>query len=83
MQETLRHLDLAIEALRRNCPAHLMLRELEQCRSTLVKLDKGRRITPDMYAEWRESVSTSPCREVVSEEHAAGLAGPGTTIYPR
>jgi hypothetical protein len=31
MQETLRHLDLAIEALRRNCPAHMMLRELEQC----------------------------------------------------
>ena len=51
----------------------MMLRELEQCPS-LVKLDKGRYITPDMYAEWRESVSISPCREVVSKEHAAGLA---------
>ena len=54
MQETLRHLDLAIETLRRSFPAHMMLRELERCRTTLVKLDKGRYITPEMYAEWRE-----------------------------
>ena len=83
MQETLRHLDLAIEALRRNCPAHMMLASWSSDKTSLVKLDKGRYTTPDMYAEWREAVSTSPCREVVSKEHAAGLAGPGTTIYPR
>ena len=51
MQKALRYLDLAIEALRHSCPRHLMLRELEQCRSALVMLDKCRRITPEMYAE--------------------------------
>ena len=54
MQETLRHLNLAIAALRRSCPAHRMLRELEQCRTALLKLDKSRYNTPEMYAEWRE-----------------------------
>jgi hypothetical protein len=54
MQETLRHLDLAIAALRRSCPAHRMLRKLEQCRIALVKPGKSRYNTPEMYAEWRE-----------------------------
>jgi hypothetical protein len=53
-KKTLRHLNLAIAALRRSCLAHRMLRELEQCRTTLMKLDKSRYNTPDMYAEWGE-----------------------------
>jgi hypothetical protein len=38
INETLRHLDNAIEAVRRAYPTHMMLRELEMCRKTLMRL---------------------------------------------
>jgi hypothetical protein len=34
----------------------MMLRELEQRQTSPAKLDKGRYITPDMYAEWGVSL---------------------------
>jgi len=37
MTEVLRHLDMTIELLRRSHPKHLLLRELEKCRATLVR----------------------------------------------
>jgi hypothetical protein len=60
MQTVLNHIDLAIEALRRSHPSHLMLMELQKCRATMVILHRAelssnaRHTTPDMYAEWAE-----------------------------
>jgi hypothetical protein len=60
MQTVLNHIDLAIEALCRSHPSHLMLMEMQKCRATLVILHRAelnsnpRHITPDIYAEWRE-----------------------------
>jgi hypothetical protein len=52
MNETLRHLDNAIDALRRSCPKCTMISELENCRSSLVVLQR-RQITPQMFAGYR------------------------------
>jgi hypothetical protein len=54
MNETLRHLDLAIETLRHSYPAHMMLRELERCRDTLMTLNRIPPRTPSMFAEYAE-----------------------------
>jgi hypothetical protein len=53
MNETLRHLDNAIEALRRSCPKSMMIEQLENCRSSLVILHRWQ-ITPQMFAEYHE-----------------------------
>jgi hypothetical protein len=58
MNEALRHLDNAIEALRRSFPKHMMIGELENCRSSLVVLHR-RQITPLMFAEYREEWARS------------------------
>jgi hypothetical protein len=41
MQTALNHIDLAIEALRRSHPSHLMLMEMRKCRATLVILQRA------------------------------------------
>jgi hypothetical protein len=58
MNETLRHLDNAIEALRRSCPKCMMIEQLENCRSSLVILHRWQ-ITPQMFAEYREKWARS------------------------
>jgi hypothetical protein len=55
MNETLRHLDLAIATLRHTYPAHMMLLELERCRDTLIILNHIQPRTPSMFAEYAES----------------------------
>lgn len=55
MKETLRHLDNAIEALRKTHPKHVMMYELEDCRTYLMKymaIQNSR--TPQMFAEYAE-----------------------------
>jgi hypothetical protein len=54
--QTLYHLDLAIEALQRSHPGHLMLRELELARSTFMTLHRmpEQQRTPEIFAEYRE-----------------------------
>jgi hypothetical protein len=49
MTEVLRHLDMTIQLLRRSHPKHLLLRELEKCRATLIRLhfDNGEPVSPD------------------------------------
>lgn len=54
MNETLRLIDQAIEALRRSHPGHIMLYELEECRSLLVRYARVQGRTPAMFAEYRQ-----------------------------
>jgi hypothetical protein len=46
MNEALRYIELAIEALRRRHPSHLILRELEACRETLMILHRAELNSP-------------------------------------
>ncbi len=55
MNETLRHLDNAIEALRKTHPRHIMMHELEFCRTYLLKyMTTQHTKTPCMFAEYAE-----------------------------
>lgn len=68
MSETLRHLDNAIEALRRSCPKCMMIEQLENCRSSLVILHRWQ-ATPQRFAEHSEEWARSaPISGATSEE---------------